>query len=392
MPTYEDIRAYFDKSDELRGAAKRVAEIPIVTGFTLDIDPAWSHFYDVEHDLIDPTGNLLWVNDPQYFLYERIVAPSAALSLQPPDRGYRHRNLNERVVRWQQLADQFEKETGRKRLPIILTIVHRVLRGPRVDELYQDETLLLQQLVRTTRDSGVFARIEERPAATLTLAGGDQIDVPPTNTGTLGGVLEDPAGNIFYGITCSHVAQKNFVVNDKSGNQIGVCIADTGRVPLSSPRVCDPINLATPNPLPSNGPDINMLDCALIELSAAATRTTVGGIASSLSPGQSVVMTGASTGTNKHWLGSLCISYSFSSGSQNFCFRDVIEMVPQPSGLLGRAVAPTNGDSGSWVLTDTQPPDWAAVCFGTDGKRGFAVRAKWVHEWAEKSTGVSLTP
>jgi hypothetical protein len=86
------------------------------------------------------------------------------------------------------------------------------------------------------------------------------------------------------------------------------------------------------------------------------------------------------------------LSYAFLGGGQKFCFLDVIELTPQPTGLLGRTLVPTLGDSGAWVLTDDQPPDWAGLFFGQDGKRGFAIRAKWVHEWAQTITSVVLTP
>jgi hypothetical protein len=63
----------------------------------------------------------------------------------------------------------------------------------------------------------------------------------------------------------------------------------------------------------------------------------------------------------------LCLSYGFSCGGQNFCFRDV-ELIPQPSGIFGRAIVPTQGDSGGWVLSDDQPAEWAGLFFGEDGK------------------------
>lgn len=393
MASYEDIRAYFRVSELLQNAARNAAKIAIVTGFTLDIDPLWCHLYDVENNLVDLAQAPLWTSDPRFFLYDRISALPGLLPLQPPDRGYRRRDLNKVVSEWEREAEAFHKVTGRKRLPVVLTIVHRPLHAPRTGEAPEnDDTSLLQQLVITTRGAGVLVRIEERPQARLAVASGDEITVPPAKSGTLGGILDDQNRVVSYGITCSHVARTKDAIYDVTGNQIGVCTADTPRVSLANPRVCDPVNLATPNPLPGNGPDVNMLDCSLIELNSAVTRPTIAGVAQALSPGQSVVLTGAVTRTTRHWLGSLCLSYSFSSGGQNFCFRDSIELIPQPSGLLGRATVPTQGDSGSWVLTDDQPPEWAGLFFGEDGKRGFAIRAKWVHEWAQQTTGAILTP
>lgn len=39
MPTYEDLRAYFDASEAMTQLARAASEIPIVHGFTLDVDP-----------------------------------------------------------------------------------------------------------------------------------------------------------------------------------------------------------------------------------------------------------------------------------------------------------------------------------------------------------------
>jgi hypothetical protein len=75
-----------------------------------------------------------------------------------------------------------------------------------------------------------------------------------------------------------------------------------------------------------------------------------------------------------------------------------VERAPSAAGmnsLLAQPVpeastVPTPGDSGAWVLTDDQPPEWAGVFFGEDGKRGFCLRARWVHEWAQKTTSAIL--
>jgi len=53
MPTYEDIRAYFDESSRFREFVSTAAANPIVTGFALDVNPLWSYFYDLEHGLTD---------------------------------------------------------------------------------------------------------------------------------------------------------------------------------------------------------------------------------------------------------------------------------------------------------------------------------------------------
>jgi hypothetical protein len=394
MPSYEDIRAYFDESALLKEVVRSAASVPIVTGFTLDVDPMWGYYYDIENDLVDRTHVPSGFTDSRFagFLYDMALPPSSILPFQDRDRGFRRRDLYKPVSLWKNETEIIRQRTGRERLPVVLTVVHRPLRSPRSGEVPdQDDAGLLQQLVRATSTARVLVRIEERQEARLALASGDQITIPPANSGTLGGVLNDQAG-VSYGITCSHVAQNHDQVYDASGNQIGVCINDTHRVILPNPVVCDPVNLTAPQPIPSNGPDVNMLDAALIKLALTVTHPTIGGVAQALSPGQSVVHTGAATGTTRHWLGSLCLSYGFSSGGQNFCFRDTVELVPQPSGLFGHAAVPTQGDSGGWVLTNSQPPDWAGLFFGEDGRRGFLIRAKWVHDWAQQCVNSILTP
>lgn len=55
MPTYEDLRAYFDASEAMTQLARAASEIPIVHGFTLDVDPLWMLLYDIEDGVL-PEG------------------------------------------------------------------------------------------------------------------------------------------------------------------------------------------------------------------------------------------------------------------------------------------------------------------------------------------------
>lgn len=391
MPNYEDIRDYFDRSDLLQSAVRGVASVSIVTGFTLDVDPLWSHYYDVENSLVDFDQAPLWTSDPRFYLYDRLASPSGALPLQPPDLGYRRRDLNKTPHAWKLEAGLFRDATNRERLPVVLTVVHRPLRARGAGDSGEEDVRLLQQLIQTARNQPVLLRVEERPRARFAFTCGDEISIPPSKSGTLGGVLSDARG-VCYGVTCAHVAETNDSVYDTRGNQIGLCVAHTSHVSLAGAKVCDPVNLLAPSQIPGNGPEVNMLDCALIKLAAQVMRAPISGVAQALSPGQSVVLTGAATQTTRHWLGSLCLSYAFSDGGQSYCFRDAIEVLPQPRGLLGCTTVPVQGDSGGWILTDDRPPEWAGLFFGEDGKRGFAVRAKWALEWAQKSTGLVLTP
>jgi hypothetical protein len=54
LPTYDELRAYFDNPEALTNLARPAAEVPIVRGFSLDVDPIWTCFYDAEDGLIPP--------------------------------------------------------------------------------------------------------------------------------------------------------------------------------------------------------------------------------------------------------------------------------------------------------------------------------------------------
>lgn len=405
MPTYEDLRAYFQESGDLQEVARRASTVPIVSGFTIDIDPLWSFLYDLENNLDNWSPEMSWwpadwshflnffkFDDP-WNLYQPLL-PWARTRYQ----GYRRRNLHATVEAWQKLEEHYKHRTGRRRLPLTMTIVHRPVRPPREADMEEGgDQEALRSLVALVREASVAVRVEERPRARFALAGGDGIKASRSKSGTLGGALEDCLTKKLYGVSCAHVAKTGDAVTDSSAKPIGTCNADTRRVPLPAVKVCDPVNLAVPSPAPGNGPDVNMLDCALIELTVPMSNLPIAGVAHRLSPGQNVVLHGAATRTTRHKLGSLAISYSFAEGGQDFCFRDAIELLPQPWGPFGGTLGhmmtkvPTQGDSGGWVLTDDDPADWVGLFFGEDGQRGFAIRASWVHDWAEKTVGCSLS-
>jgi hypothetical protein len=161
MASYEDIRAYFDGTALFKDVVRIAARVPIVTGFTLDIDPLWGRLYDIENNLEDP-------HDPfrdNRFLYAAL--PSSSIPPpQPYGRGYRRRDLRKPVSMWKRETEIFRQNTGRERLPVTLTVVHRPLRAARPGErLEEDDTSLLQQLVQSILAVPVLVRIEERPRA-----------------------------------------------------------------------------------------------------------------------------------------------------------------------------------------------------------------------------------
>ena len=100
MPTYEDLRSYFDGSDTLQGVTRQAAQVPIVTGFTIDVHPLWALLYDFEEGLFGPdiSGDA-WV---YRFLRDIPLSPMWSFTDWPVPifQGYRRRDLKRKVARW----------------------------------------------------------------------------------------------------------------------------------------------------------------------------------------------------------------------------------------------------------------------------------------------------
>src|SRR5258708_21149966 len=165
MANYEDIRNFFDQSDELQRVVRLVASIPIVSGFTLDIDSSWIIAFDRAKYLLNVPEPLR----TEYELDGRFFSNRVV--------GYRRRDLNAKVPEWERYAEGLREQYGKKLLPIVLSVIHRPLRAS--DEKETDDMGWLQRLVRTVRDASVAVRIEERPRARLAFASGDEITINP---------------------------------------------------------------------------------------------------------------------------------------------------------------------------------------------------------------------
>lgn len=404
MATYDDLRTYFSESETLQRVSRATSEIPIVTGITLSVDPLWSVFYDNEDGDSEPLFHYYrWLEFFEFYAlqlgwnWEHMIDHATGVSTY---RGFRRRDLNRRVDQWERFVLSWENHTGSKRSPVVMTLVHRPIRSPLVgkeptEAEDQNALRLLREAVRNEQGQATI-RIEERPQAQLSLSVGDAICSGSGQTGTLGGVLEETSTSRPFGVTCAHLAKKGDTISDRSGVAVGSCIEHTPLVPIPVGGPRDPLHYSLPSPYPGNGHGINMLDCALIDLSSAPNRASVGGIAAQLSTGQVVTMNGART-RSQFTLGALAISYTFSSGRLDYCFRDAIELLPRSpvalGGVLGQltAVCPTQGDSGAWVLTADSNRIWAGMLFGEDTNRGFLVRASWVHDWAQKALNANFT-
>lgn len=392
MPTYEDLRAYFNESDALKRVVREASEVPIVTGFTIDVHPMWMFLYDYEEGMkvIHGTGfpAEAWIDRfIRYFPVSPVWQfPDLLMSAY---QGYRRRDLKRQVVLWREFSRRYGNKLARS--PIVLTVVHKPVRTPVSDEPNNDDADRLR-LIAMANASPALVQVEERPQATLAFAPGDGFTTNQGRSGTFGGTLTDTMGSK-YGMSCAHVAETGDTITDSAGLYLGTCSHHTKLYTLGAGLVCDPVSLPMPNPNPGNGPSVNMLDLSLIDLTAApAPARTLSGVAQSLTIGQDVEVDGAITKARCR-LGSLAISYAFTQGVSSYCFRDTIELKPRPrfgvGGGLGTVFStlPTHGDSGAWVLTQDALPAWAGVFFAEDGQRGYCIRAKWAHNWAENRLG-----
>ncbi|MXY51544.1 MAG: hypothetical protein F4Y86_03310 [Gammaproteobacteria bacterium] len=387
MPSYDDLRDRFDSSEELQRVCSVASAHSIVQGFTVTVHPLWAMLYDLDEYpearnqsgrlSRHPMGPYAW---PYY--------PMEHLRPLAPVRGYRRRDLNRRIPDWISISERDPWKTTPD--PVLLTIVCRSMHSPRVgDDESDDHDGQVRELWRIAGESSALVYLEERPPATLSLSPGDEIF--GTAGGTLGGVLQGPNASDMHGVTCAHVARSNDSVTNGQSGHLGTCVADSTLVQLPAGASTDPLQHPYPNPSPGNGPVVNMLDCALIDLDSPPSPLAVGGIAAGLSVGQSVRMNGAKT-QSRFELGALAISYNFLSAGTNYLFRDAIELLPAPTiWRPASASLPRPGDSGAWVSTDDPANLWAAMFFGDDGARGFVIRASWVHAWAETQIGHPLT-
>ncbi|HUC16761.1 MAG TPA: hypothetical protein VMA37_03625 [Acetobacteraceae bacterium] len=389
MPTYEDLRAYFDQSETLQSVARQAAAVQIVTGFTIDVHPLWILLYDLEEGAFGADfPSKAWIDRFVHFFPVLPTWPFPDWPV-PAFQSYRRRDLKRQVALWPEFSRWFRK-TGAGS-PIMLTIVHRPICTPISDEPNNDEADRAR-LIEIANASPAFVQVEERPQATLAFAPGDGIKTSQGRSGTYGGTLTDQSGNK-YGMSCAHVAATGDPISDNAGAHLGMCTHHTTLSALGAGTVCDPLILPMPVPSPGNGSSVNMLDLSLIDLTAApASARTLSGVAKSLTIGQDVEVDGAITKT-KCRLGSLAISYAFTRGGKSYCFRDSVELKPRSKWGIGGALGtllstlPTQGDSGAWVLTQDAPPAWAGVFFAEDGQRGYCIRAKWAHDWAENLVG-----
>ena len=247
---------------------------------------------------------------------------------------------------------------------------------------------------------------ERRSPAALTMplrkhrpvVGGISIGLGPTDSGTLGGIVEDQ-NNKRWGVTCAHVLQNQLDVDQpaKCDNSLASSVGTASHksVLASSPSTapCNPYNSASL---------LNSIDAALIEFSSGTNSDlqvlnngTLSGIMGkgTPSPGQVVDIAGKHSGPRVLEIGGLAITYRLRDSTGNiYCFKDLFEL-RWPRwwrGIGGRPVQ--HGDSGAWVLaSQASGTEWVGMALAGDRLVGYAMFAENIVDWAKASCGLNLS-
>lgn len=247
-----------------------------------------------------------------------------------------------------------------------------------------------------TREVRPIARLaSDHRVAVRPVVGGSSIGAGFKTYATLGGIVREADGQL-YGSTCAHVFPSSTAVeqpartDDATARQIGT---STTEIKLS----------ACPNTGPCNpylsSPHISDVDSTLVELESGVAGEfevlSIGKLAgwvakSLLTPGQAAAFAGRTSGNRQVEIGGLAVFYRMQSGTEYFCFRDLMEIrrMGYWASRFGSVVRP--GDSGAWVCTETaRGPAWCGQIIGEDRQIGYASFAENVLA-AWSSRGKSL--
>lgn len=372
---------FANEDREFQAILGRASEYAVVQGVVLDIDRLWLHLWATQgRQNGDRLRRLLrYYPDFDLFGYGGLrfsgpYIPSRPLSRQDIEKW--------RPEEWEWLTEY--RGHSSRRWPLIVKVC---LRPPAVpDELIPTAAELYDG------DGRLQVEIEVRPRARLAsnprhshspLPGGVSIGIGATDYGTLGLILTDVGGK-HYGLTCSHVAAQGNSVNQpairdsRSAGVIGTSILSSVLTGCAQGAKCNPWS----------GITVNEIDAALIELGGSGIPSllevldigSLTGITNraALTTGQSVEVTGRTSGLNSLQLGGLAAWYSFDHGGQDYCFRNLFE-VESPYGKPGVI---RQGDSGAAVCAPgASGTEWAGLIAGQDAFKGYAIYAESVADW-----------
>jgi len=226
------------------------------------------------------------------------------------------------------------------------------------------------------------ARLASTRSAVRPVVGGVSIGNGAQTYGTLGGIVEDDAGQR-YGATCAHIfpaaaqADQPARYDDPGASTIGRSRTVATLQACTSATPCGPY---------SPSPHIRDIDTALIDIDASVTTDlsvlSIGTLSSvipknTMTPGQDVEFSGRTSGHRIAEVGGLAVFYRLTLQGQVYCFRDLFEVrwASVARSLFGPVVR--DGDSGAWVCAPTATGmGWCGQIIGQDRRIGYAAFAE----------------
>ncbi len=228
--------------------------------------------------------------------------------------------------------------------------------------------------------------------------GGISIGTNSTDSGTLGGIVEDQ-NKKRWGVTCAHVVGGTCSVEQPAQSDNGRAASTVGKAQLIS-RLNASTRSTPCNPY-NKGAVLNSVDAALIEFDQGTTTSLqilnqpkLVGVRSrqDINPGDLVDVAGKQSGSRLLQVGGLGVTYRMRDSANNFfCFHHLFEL-KWPRWWRVIASRPVQkGDSGAWVITSgVNGSEWAGIAIAGDRLIGYATFAEEVIDWARADHKLDL--
>jgi hypothetical protein len=329
-------------SERIRGNACKL-------GLILDLHPFWEFAHRLERSGLDPMFPYRYEFDP----FTELTGDSMS---EPVDLSRKYH-----VVEY---ANEyaFGTEKKKKNTPYLLRIYSRPVTDASMSEMRQS-------LVEAARATDIATVVETHTPGRLLAGVGDEIHQVSGKKGTLGGYVTDTVTGDEFAMTCGHVLDNSTSValfRDKHGAQVGHPHLKDRIVPAAHPTgtPCD-VNCAT----------ATALDVALVDVTGSGPRNLATGIDAVVAKRDLVTMYGAN-GRETYEIGPWVVDLEIGGR----CFVRLMQFhAPLSSSMLHRSVAvattrlPTGGDSGSWLLNNSN--EWSGMVVAADHLHGYAIAA-----------------
>lgn len=346
--------------------SERVSGNPVKRGIVIDLNPFWMACVRLNNMGI--SEDILFDFSP----YGIGPFPFSLSSLWPWPfaGGIGPINLSDRFS----MSSEMTRRVFRNKTydgPFILRIFANTSNSAEENEHYRS-------LVYAARETSIPTVVEQHDDARLLASVGDQISSASGPRGTLGGFLEDTVTGKVFASTCGHVISSG-TASTPSGH-LGSCAH--AKVPSTLPHgvSCN-----------SSCSFASDRDIALIDVGSSAVSNSATAITSVVSPGDIVVMDGATSGTVTYEIGGAVVDHLIggSCWKKLFLFHAPVTTGIFPVSIsIARSSPPKGGDSGAWLVRAAS--EWAGVVVAGSSLLGFALASNEVISNANSDFGTNL--